>query len=145
MTNDVFTDPIKTMLDGEGFRWRGQPLEPFTLRRQALFLALKQQLPEIELRKAQDYLAEACLMLFLCSQEKDEIMELVRHKFPLDEMWDWAEENVAKHERIAAIKTALEIWDDANSEAVVARAEGGEPGKPETATADVIPDGTAVS
>jgi hypothetical protein len=70
-------------------------------------------------------------------------MELVRHKFPLDEMWDWAEGNITKTERIQAIKLALEIWDDANAEGVTAKSEGGEPGKPQ-ANREPIPDGTAV-
>lgn len=130
MTEDTFIDPIKDMLDGEGFRWRGVQLEPFTLRRQALFMALKQKLPDIELRRAHDYLAEACLILFLCSSSREKITASMRSDL-LGEMWDWAEENVKKQERIDAIKVALEIWDDANSEAVVGKSEGGEPGKPE--------------
>ncbi len=138
-----FTDPYQIPSDGAHFSWNGKPLEPLTLRRQVVLSALKQHLPAAEIIRPGDYLGQACIVLWLCSHEKQEIDALSRHSSPLSVVMDWADDNIRNTQRADAIKTALEIWEDANSEGVTAKSEGSTPGKPENQEA--IPDGTAAS
>lgn len=129
--------------DGRGHAWNGKELEPFSLRRQVLFYAIKQSLPKQEIRGMGDFLGEASILLYLCAHGKKECDALCRDPNPHTTIFDWADDNIGNRKKMMAIQVALAIWDESSKEAVVTKADDDLPLEPEeTAT---FQDGIAVS
>lgn len=133
METYIDTPPEPMPTDGTGHKFNDRTLEPLTLRRQVLLAAIKQRLPRSELRLLGDYLGEACILLWLCSHSDKECDDLAMHKSPLTVIFDWAETAIKKGQKEAAIMLAISIWDEANSEAVVAVDGDDGAGKPSAA------------
>lgn len=111
-----YIDNIPT--DGRGHQWDGKELEPFSLRRQVLFYAIKQAIPKKEIRGLGDYIGEACILLYLCSHTPKQCDALCRDEDPFGTIMDWAEQRIGNSRKLVAVHAALAIWEEANKEAV---------------------------
>lgn len=131
--------------DGRGHAWNGKELEPFSLRRQVLFYAIKQAIPKQEIRGLGDYMGEACILIYLCAHTPKQCDALCRDPNPFATVMDWAEANIGNRKKMIAVQTALAIWEEANKEAVTVAPKDDDVPLEDMAAGLLDLDGTAVS
>ena len=117
----IHEDTIQTVPDA-AFAWQGQQLNPFSIRRQSIFYALRCALLDAGTSATLgDFLGKACCILWLCTLDKAGLDALPRNASTCADMaLDWGDANIAKGMQADAIRLALDIYNDAQEESVVA-------------------------
>lgn len=98
------------------FTWRGRKLEPFSISREVLFLQLRVAVgaPPIfaAARDGEGWLPDAMRILWLCHHGPDDWGPLRAEPQRLQEAIErWAEDHIARAERVALWGLTLRIWN----------------------------------
>lgn len=106
--------------------WHGQPLHPFSIRRETLYFRLRaanDSLPLGAMRKHPEaFLQDAMIILWLCAHEPADWTPMrARNDLLLETIETWAEDNIHRHEQTDAIELALKILREGDTTRAVPR------------------------